>query len=82
LNRPYKGAFETRHFGARLRTRQNPAVGAVQVEFLRESLLGHTAVETLHQPGSDWPAVDNAHINAIAKLLAKAGQALRTTTPA
>jgi hypothetical protein len=82
LNRPYKGAFETRHFGAKLRIRQNPAVGAVQVEFLRETLLGRAAVEKLHEPGSDWPAVDSAHINAIAELLAKAGQALRTTTPA
>jgi hypothetical protein len=79
LNRPYKGAFETRHFGARLRTRQNPAVGAVQVEFLRESLLGHAAVETLQQPGSDWPVVNSMHLKKIATALAWAGHILRTT---
>jgi len=78
LNRPYKGAFEVRHFGARLRTRQNPAIGAVQVEFLRETLLGPLVVEKLHQPGNDWPEVDSIHMNTIAHSLAKAGQSLHT----
>lgn len=77
LNRPYKGAYETVHYGARLRALGQPRVGAVQVEFLRETLLGPTAVARLHAPGTDWPAVDDAHIAGIAAGLARAGQALR-----
>lgn len=77
LNRPYKGAHETLHFGAQLRALQQPAVGALQVEFRREALLGAAAVARLHAPGDDWPAPDDAHIGAIATALAAAGQALR-----
>jgi N-formylglutamate amidohydrolase len=79
LNRPYKGAFETVHYGARLRLLAAARVGAVQVEFLRETLLGPAAVATLHEPGDGWPQVDAAHIGAIAAALARAGQALRAT---
>jgi hypothetical protein len=77
LNRPYKGAYETVHYGARLRALGQPRVGAVQVEFLRETLLGPAAVARLHAPGTDWPAVDEAYIAGIAAALARAGQALR-----
>jgi hypothetical protein len=77
LNRPYKGAYETVHYGARLRALAEPRVGAVQVEFLRETLLGPAAVARLHAPGADWPVVDDTHIAGIAAALARAGQALR-----
>lgn len=78
LNRPYKGAYETLHFGARLRALGQSAVGAVQVEFRREALLGPAAVAELHAPGEHWPPVDTAHVRAIAAALAQAGQALRS----
>jgi hypothetical protein len=77
LNRPYKGAYETVHHGARLRALGRPRVGALQVEFLRETLLGPAAVAHLHAPGDDWPAADTAHLGQVAAALARAGQALR-----
>lgn len=77
LNRPYKGAYETVHYGAQLRALGQQRVGAVQVEFLRETLLGPAAVARLHAPGGDWPAVDDAHIAGVAAGLARAGRALR-----
>ena len=76
LNRPYKGAFETTFFGERLRGR-HPQTGAVQLEFLRETLLGPATVQRLHQPGTDWPVVDLAWLTPIADKLAQAGAALR-----
>jgi hypothetical protein len=79
LNRPYKGAYETVHYGARLRALAEPRVGSVQVEFLRETLLGSAAVARLHAPGADWPTVDDAHVVGIAAALARAGQALRAS---
>ena len=77
LNRPYKGAFESVHYGARLSALGEPSVGAVQAEFLRETLLGPAATAHLHQPGEDWPAVDAPHIGRIATALAVAGAELR-----
>jgi N-formylglutamate amidohydrolase len=77
LNRPYKGAYETLRFGERLRAAAEPRVGALQVEFLRETLLGPQAVAELHSPGDDWPAVGTRHIETIARSLAQAGQLLR-----
>lgn len=77
LNRPYKGAFETVHYGARLRSLAAQRTGAVQVEFLRETLLGPAAIAQLHAPGDDWPEADAAHIGAIAASLAHAGRLLR-----
>lgn len=77
LNRPYKGAFETVHYGALMRALKLPRVGAFQVEFLRETLLGSAAVARLWAPGDDWPEVDAANIDAIAAALAQAGRALR-----
>jgi len=78
LNRPYKGAFETTFFGERLRGR-HPQTGAVQLEFLRETLIGPASVQHLQQPGTDWPAVDTAWLTPIAAKLARAGAALRAT---
>lgn len=78
LNRPYKGAYETVHYGARLRALGRPRVGAVQVEFLRETLVGPQAVAQLQAPGADWPAVDTDHLERVAAMLARAGAKLRT----
>lgn len=78
LNRPYQGAYETVHYGARLRSLGRPRVGALQAEFLRETLLGPAAVARLHAAGDDWPAVDTEHIDRIAAALASAGRRLRS----
>lgn len=77
LNQPYKGAYETVHFGALLQARGLPYQGAVQVEFLREAVLGARATAQLHQPGETWPEIDTAHLNTLALALAQAGAALR-----
>jgi N-formylglutamate amidohydrolase len=79
LNRPYKGAYETLHHGQRLRKLNKARVGALQVEFLRETLLGPAAVAKLHLPGDDWPDVDSALLADLAAALARAGQSLRDT---
>ncbi len=78
LNRPYKGAFETIYYGERLRELQRPCVGALQVEFLREALLGPLAVAQLHAAGEGWPEPDPGHLEGIAAALARAGRELRT----
>jgi len=77
LNRPYKGAFETVHYGAQLAALNEPNVGAVQVEFLRESLLGPRATAHLQQPGADWPDLDRTHLDGIVSALVAAGRLLR-----
>ena len=79
INRPYKGAFETIEFGRRLHAVERPRVGALQVEFLRETLLGPVAVAALHAPGKDWPATEPEHLARIAAALARAGEGLRST---
>ncbi len=78
LNAPYKGAFETVWAGALLQAR-GPRVGAVQVEFLREALLGPAVTAQLRQPGEDWPAVDGLHLAQVVAALCDAGQRLRTS---
>jgi N-formylglutamate amidohydrolase len=77
LNKPYKGAYETQHFGALLRPLGQAQIGALQLEFRREALLDSAALARLHGPGQDWPEPDAAHLQAIAAALAQAGQALR-----
>jgi len=77
LNRPYKGAFETTHYGRLLRSHQGPHSGALQVELLRERLLGPAATARLQQSGADWPPLDQALIQGLAQQLARAGQLLR-----
>lgn len=76
LNRPYKGAYETTAFGARIAGHATGS-GAVQVEFRREALIGAAAIHALHGPGEDWPDFDLAHIRGVAARLARAGAALR-----
>ena len=78
LNNPYKGAFETVHYGAKLATLNDPRVGAVQVEFLRETLLGPYVTEQLQKPGTDWPATDATHLTGIVDSLIAAGRQLRS----
>ncbi|MFY8119204.1 MAG: N-formylglutamate amidohydrolase [Roseateles sp.] len=80
LNKPYKGAYETQHFGARLRPLGKPQIGALQLEFRREALLDAAALARLHGPGQDWPAPETAHLQGIALALAHAGQALRRSS--
>ena len=77
LNSPYKGAYETVHYGAKLAALNDPRVGAVQVEFLRETLLGAQATAQLQQPGTDWPGVDRKHLDGIVSALVAAGRLLR-----
>ncbi len=77
LNKPYKGAYETQHFGALLRPRGQPQIGALQLEFRREALLSPMALAQLHAPGLDWPAPEPKHLQTLAEALAQAGRALR-----
>jgi N-formylglutamate amidohydrolase len=77
LNHPYKGGYEIGHYGEVLAASQRPRVGAFQVEFLREALLGPRAAAHLQQPGADWPEVDEAHLKAVVTSLVEAGQWLR-----
>lgn len=80
LNCPYKGAFETVHYGAALAALNDPRVGAVQVEFLRETLLGPRATAYLQQPGGDWPDLDGDHLDGIVSALVAAGRLLRQSS--
>lgn len=89
LNTPYQGAWEVQAIGRRLRDMAERAtirhrsgggvlhlaMGAYQAEYLRETLLGPQAVAHIQRPGSDWPAPDNALIDAFAQKL-KASQDL------
>jgi hypothetical protein len=67
FNRPYKGGYETRWLGPKLRSLEPLAVvrpldgvtrqirfGVWQNEFLREFLLGPEAAAVLAEPGTDW----------------------------
>ena len=67
LNKPYKGAYETMYFGARLRTFQDMRIGALQIEFNRELLLGPASAK-LREPGVDWP---DLHAPTIDEVVAK-----------
>ena len=80
LNSPYKGAYETITWGARLRALGQANVGVVQMEFLRETLLGPVATAELHRPGAGWPAVDVGYLETIVARLKAAGDALRATS--
>lgn len=77
LNVPYRGAQETILWGDRLRPLGQPNVGIVQIEFLRETLLGPKVTAALHQPGTGWPDVDEAHLATVAERLAMVGRLLR-----
>ncbi len=78
LNAPYKGAYETVLWGGRLRALGELQVGMLQVEFLRETLLGPRATAELHQAGEGWPAVDQAHLAEVVGRLVEAGRLLRS----
>ncbi|HEX5859513.1 MAG TPA: hypothetical protein VFY91_15525 [Microbacterium sp.] len=73
LNKPYLGSQEVIDSGKAFEDARDAAtaagvrVGAVQAEFLREFLLGPEATAQLHRPGTDWPALDHGHTDAIAR---------------
>lgn len=77
INRVYKGAQETIATGALLRSVRVDQVGAYQVEFLRETLLGTANTEILRQPGTEWPSTDASHVRTLARCLQKAYDILR-----
>lgn len=72
LNTPYRGAYETQHWGALVRRRGAAGSGALQLEFRRETLLGAEAVAWLRRPGRDWPPLDTAHLQRTAQALSQA----------
>ena len=78
LNQPYKGAHETVFFGHSLRPHQRLGSGVIQVEFLREFLMGPTELAALHSPGSHWPAANQQVLGNLAMALSQAGHALRS----
>lgn len=69
LNQPYLGSQEIIAAGERFARADLPGVDldAVQAEFLREYLLGPAATAVLHEPGTDWPETDTAHVEVIAR---------------
>lgn len=72
LNKPYKGAHETKEYGLRLCNSQLPdGSGVLQLEFRRESLLGSEATLDLQHPGTGWPAPDMGLLQSITASLAK-----------
>lgn len=77
LNTPYKGSYEATRFGERLMALGDPRIGAVQVEFRRESLLGPIASAYLQEPGTDWPALDRQQLGDVVEALVAAGARLR-----
>lgn len=77
LNHPYKGAYETVHFGRQLRAHPGPGSGVVQVEFRREVLMGPDELARLKRPGTDWPAPNQQVLTRLAEALARAGHSLR-----
>jgi|GEM_PF-474637 hypothetical protein len=91
LNQPYLGAYEVQKIGRDLRSLEERGVvrhagnegllrirtAAYQAEFLREFLLGESNVAHIQQPGDDWPAVDDAHIERIVNRLVAAYEMMR-----
>ncbi|CAE8688608.1 unnamed protein product, partial [Polarella glacialis] len=75
FNRPYPGGHEVRFWSAELR--DMPRCIVYQVEFARAALLGHKAAAELRQPGSSWPATDDAHVAWVAERLKDASDVLR-----
>jgi hypothetical protein len=78
FNRPFKGGAEVKQWG--LRVQYDPdfemACDIFQVEFDRDALLGPDVAGQLKLPGSDWPAVDQAHVLKVASNLKAAHDAL------
>lgn len=77
LNQPYKGAYETVSFGQRLAPYQQLGSGVIQVEFLRDYLMGPDELAALQRPGSHWPPANQQVLTRLARELALAGQRLR-----
>jgi N-formylglutamate amidohydrolase len=77
LNQPYKGAHEVISIGARLRAAGQERIGAAQVEFLRETLIGPLATSRLKRPGGDWPETDASHLSGLVEKLVLAWDGFR-----
>ncbi len=77
LNQPYKGAYETVFFGQRLASLQSRGSGVIQVEFLREYLMGPEELAVLRAPGGHWPKPNQQVLGRLARALTLAGHRLR-----
>ncbi|CAE7353851.1 unnamed protein product [Symbiodinium natans] len=77
FNRPYPGGHEVRDWAKRLPSCKANRNAVFQVEFARSFLLGPKAAQELREPGTSWPAVDEAHVAWIANKLKEAGDKLR-----
>ncbi|MFL6203712.1 MAG: hypothetical protein ACJ739_00010 [Acidimicrobiales bacterium] len=95
FNRPYKGGYETRCLGPKLRSIEPLAVvrpvggvtrrlhlGAWQNEFLREFLLGPEAAAKLAEPGTDWAFPPDDRVAWLAERLRYAHDLVRSWGPA
>ena len=71
FNRPFPGGAEVRSWGVRVQNDPEFEVQCdiFQVEFNRDALLGPSAAAHLRMPGTDWPAVDCAHVATVASNL-------------
>ncbi|MFK8024765.1 MAG: N-formylglutamate amidohydrolase [Ilumatobacter sp.] len=91
FNRPYRGGYETRLVGPRLRDLEPRSVvrtgdgpvrrlrlGAWQNEFLREFLLGADATAALKEPGREWTTPSEERIDWIAHRLRAAHDLVRS----
>jgi hypothetical protein len=91
FNRPYRGGYETRRVGPRLRELEPRAVvriddgparrlhlGAWQNEFLREFLLGPESAATLMEPGLDWTYPPDERVDWLADRLRTAHALVRS----
>ena len=91
FNRPYRGGYETRRVGPRLReleprsivrTDDGPVrrlrLGAWQNEFLREFLLGAESAAALMQPGLEWTTPPDERVDWIAHRLRAAHALVRS----
>lgn len=73
---PYNGANESKQTYAACS--EGLDLYVYQVEFNREVIVGPEATGVLKAPGTNWPVVDAAHVESVAKKLASAGALLRT----
>ena len=90
INAPYIGAWEVQHMARLVRSMLPQAsamradgnhlklrAGVYQSEYLRETLLGPSAVQALQTPGTDWPMADMDGLRTFAEKLAASQDILR-----
>ncbi|CAK0897503.1 unnamed protein product, partial [Prorocentrum cordatum] len=80
FNRPYPGGYEVRYWAKHLPSSEEKRYSVFQVEFARSFLLGPKSAQELREPGSSWPAVDQAHVDWVADKLREAGDELRAAS--